>query len=95
MTTTQTQIITDEKLTKQAIELFSRLGIDVSSAVNMFFKQVVSNGGLPVNVELPHFKSEVIEAMEEAKKISRDTNVKGYTDVSQMFKEILMDGTDC
>lgn len=40
------------------------------------------------------FRPEVIEAMEEAKRISRDSNVKGYTDVKQMFKEILEDGTE-
>ena len=36
----------------------------------------------------------MIEAMEEAKQISRDPNVKGYTDVKQMFREILEDGVE-
>ena len=39
-------------------------------------------------------KPEIIEAMEEAKRISRDPSVKHYTDVKEMFKEILEDSTE-
>ena len=42
----------------------------------------------------PDFKSEIIEAMEEAKRISKDPSVKHYTDVKEMFKEILEDNTE-
>lgn len=89
MATVPTQIRIDEELKRQATELFGQLGIDMSSAVNMFLKQAVLCRGLPFKVELPQYKPEVIEAMEEAKRISRDPNVRHYTDVKQMFKEIL------
>lgn len=39
-------------------------------------------------VELPKYKPEVLEAMEEAKRVSKDSNVKGYTDLSELFKEL-------
>lgn len=94
MATVPTQIRIDENLKSQATELFNQLGLDMSSAINVFLRQSVLRGGLPFSVELPRYKSEVIEAMEEAKRISRDPNVKSYTDVSQMFKEILADGTE-
>lgn len=57
-------------------------------------KQVVLYGGIPFEIKYPEFRPEVIEAMEEAKRISRDSNVKGYTDVKQMFREILEDEID-
>lgn len=94
MATTPTQIRIDELTKKQAIELLDGLGLNLSDAVNMFLKQVVLRGGIPFEIKYPEFKPEVIEAMEEAKRISRDPNVKGYSDVSQMLKEILEDGTD-
>ncbi|MCM1426633.1 MAG: hypothetical protein NC118_08515 [Eubacterium sp.] len=50
--------------------------------------------GIPFDIKYPEFKPEVIEAMEEAKKISRDPNVKSYTDVKEMFQEILEDGIE-
>ena len=94
MTTIPTQIRIDESTKKQAVELLEGLGLNLSDAVNIFLKQVVLRGGIPFDVKYPEFKPEVIEAMEEAKKISRDENVKSYTDVKQMFKEILEDGAE-
>lgn len=88
MATIPTQIRVDEDLKKQAVELFGQLGLDMSSAMNIFLRQCVLRGGLPFSVELPQYKQEVIEAMEEARRISRDPNVKGYTDLKEMFKEL-------
>lgn len=88
MATVPTQVRIDETLKKQATDLFSQLGMDMSGAMNIFLKQCVLRGGLPFTVELPQYKPEVLEAMEEAKKISRDSSVKGYTDMNEMFKEL-------
>lgn len=68
MATVPTQVRIDEELKKQAVELFSQLGLDMSGAMNMFLKQCVLRGGLPFSVELPKYRPEVLEAMEEAKK---------------------------
>lgn len=95
-TTVPTQIRIDENTKKQAVELLEGLGLNLSDAINMFLRQVILRKGIPFDVAYPEntweFKPEVIEAMEEAKQISRDPNVKGYTDVKQMFREILEDG---
>lgn len=94
-TTTPTQIRIEENTKKQAVELLEGLGLTLSDAVNMFLKQVVLRKGIPFDVAYPEevweFKQEVAEAMEEAKRISRDPKIKSYTDVNQMFKEILGD----
>lgn len=41
MATVPTQVRIDENLKKQATELFSQLGIDMSSAMNIFLRQCV------------------------------------------------------
>ena len=64
MATVSTQIRIDEELKKQAVDLFGQLGMDMSSAMNIFLKQCVLRGGLPFNVELPSYKVDVLEAME-------------------------------
>ena len=87
MATTPTQIRIDEATKKQAVELLEGLGINLSDAINMFLKQVVLRGGIPFEVRYPEYKSEVAEAMEEAKRISRDPNTKRYNS----FKEALED----
>lgn len=88
MATVPTQVRIEENLKKQATDLFAQLGMDMSGAMNIFLKQCVLRGGLPFTVELPQYKPEVLVAMEEAKKISRDSSVKGYKDMDEMFKEL-------
>ena len=45
-------------------------------------------GGLPFSVELPKYKQEVIEAMEEAKQISRDPKTKRYGSFAEALEDI-------
>lgn len=88
MATVQTQIRIEEDVKKQAMELFNQLGIDMSSAVNMFLRQSIMRGGLPFSVEIPRYKPEVLEAMEEAKRISRDPNTKRYSSFAEALEDI-------
>ncbi|MBD5546710.1 MAG: type II toxin-antitoxin system RelB/DinJ family antitoxin [Lachnospiraceae bacterium] len=88
MATVQTQIRIDEDVKKQAVELFNQLGLDMSSAVNMFLRQAIMRGGLPFSVEIPKFKPEVLDAMEEAKQISRDPNTKRYGSFAEALEDI-------
>ena len=82
--TVPTQIRIDAEIKKDANELFSRLGLDMSGAVNLFLHQCVLRGGLPFAVEVPEYSQRTLEAMAEAKRISRDANVKGYTSMEAL-----------
>lgn len=87
-TTTPTQIRIDESTKKQAIELLEGLGLNLSDAVNMFLKQVILQNGIPFEIKYPEFKPEVIAAMEEAKRISRDPNTKRYNSFSEALEDM-------
>lgn len=84
MMTAPTQIRIDSDIKKQASLLFNSLGLDMSSAVNMFLHQCVLRGGLPFAVELPKYNQSVLEAMEEARRISKDPNVKGCNTMEEL-----------
>ncbi len=86
--TVPTQIRIDEATKKQAVELLEGLGMNLSEAVNMFLKQVVLYRGIPFEIRYPELKPEVIEAMKEAKRMSRDPGVKGFTDIDDLFEEL-------
>ena len=88
MATVPTQVRIDEELKRQSMELFSQLGIDMSSAINMFLKQCVMRGGLPFAVEIPQYRSEVLEAMEEARRISKDPNTKRYGSFAEALEDL-------
>ena len=89
--TTTTQIRIDSEIKKQANELFATLGLDMSTAVNLFLHQCALRGGLPFRVEQPRYSDEALEAMAEAIRISKDPNAKGYTSMDEI-KEALMKG---
>ena len=84
MATIPTQIRIDATIKKQATELFSALGLDMSSAVNIFLNQCVLKGGLPFMVEIPQYSTKVLEAMQEARNITADPNVTSYTDMNSL-----------
>ena len=88
MATTPTQIRIDADIKKQATALFNELGLDMSSAVNLFLHQCVLRGGLPFNVEMPHYSQRTLDAMNEARRISRDPDVKGYTSMDELQKAL-------
>lgn len=88
MANVTTSIRMDADTKKAAIELLNDLGLDLSSAVNIFLKQVVLQGGLPFEVKYPQYKPEVVEAMEEAKLISRDTSTKSYDSFAEALEDI-------
>lgn len=94
MASVPVQIRIDRDIKQQAAALFSQLGLDMSSAVNVFLRQCLLCGGLPFSVAVPRddaravFRQPVLEAMDEARRISRDPNVKGYTDLSELKKAL-------
>lgn len=83
-----TSIRIDSNTKQAATELLNELGLDLSSAVNIFLKQVVLQGGLPFQVKYPQYKPEVIEAMEEAEKLSKNPNTKKYSSFSEALEDI-------
>ncbi len=88
MATAPTQIRIDADIKKQAADLFHDLGLDMSGAVNLFLHQCVLRGGLPFHVELPRYSQRTLDAMEEARRISRDPDVKGYTSMDELQKAL-------
>ena len=88
MATAPTQIRIDADIKKQATDLFHNLGLDMSSAVNLFLHQCVLRGGLPFNVEMPRYSQRTLDAVEEAKLISRNPDVKGYNTMEELRKAL-------
>ena len=84
MATAPTQIRIDAEVKKQATSLFENLGLDMSTAVNLFLHQCVLRGGLPFSVEIPHYSQDTLEAMVEARRISRDPEIKGYDNMEDL-----------
>ncbi len=91
MANVPTQIRIDKDVKQDVTALFNTLGLDMSSAVNIFLRQCLMRGGLPFPVEKPKYSQETIEAIEEARRISVDPSVKSYTNMDELKKALLDD----
>lgn len=77
----------DETVKKEASELFEDLGLDMSTAVNLFLRQAIRHGGIPF--EIKRENPETLAAIEEVNKIRNgEIKVKRYSDVNEMFKDL-------
>lgn len=86
--TTNISIRMDAELKSQADELFAELGMNISTAFNIFVRQSLREGGIPFAISLKQPNKETIAAMLEAERIAKDTSVKGYTDLDQLFADL-------
>lgn len=85
---TTLSIDSDVKTKVQA--LYAKLGLDMSTAVNIFFRQCLYAHGLPFEVrdEIPN--QETREAIAEVKRMKEDPSIgKSYTDLDAMFEDLL------
>ncbi len=90
MANTNITIRIDDGLKKKAEELFTDLGLNMTTAINAFIKQAVREQGIPFTISRNVPNSDTISAMEEVKKMKENPDdYKGYDDVDTMFKEIL------
>lgn len=87
----------DENTKLSAESILKELGISASSAITMFYKQIIRERALPfkpaLNKEMDcdFLNEETKLAVQEGRRIAYDSNVKGYHDVKDMFEDILND----
>ncbi|MBD5646381.1 MAG: type II toxin-antitoxin system RelB/DinJ family antitoxin [Desulfovibrio sp.] len=90
MATSSMNIRMDSGIKKQAQELFAALGLDMSTAVNIFLRQAIQRQGLPFEVVLREPNAETLEAKEEVEAMKRaPDNHRSYKNSNAMMKELL------
>lgn len=88
--TTSMNIRVEPEIKKQAQELFAALGMDMTTAVNIFLRQAISKNGLPFMVKLGNPNRETLEAMAEVEEMKKNPdNCQGYRDANEMLRDIL------
>lgn len=69
----------DPKVKAQADELYASLGMDMSTAVNMFVRQCLRERQLPFQPSLNVPNQATIQAIEESDEMIRTGNFKSYS----------------
>lgn len=65
---TNMNIRTDREVKEKASRIFSRLGMDMTTAVNVFLIQAIQYGGLPFEVRLEEPNETTYAALEAAER---------------------------
>ncbi len=86
--TTNFSVRMDSDVKKKCESLYNELGINLTTAINVFLRQSIRVGGFPFDVRLEQPNAETIAAMAEAERIARDPNVKRYSDVEEALSEL-------
>ena len=86
MTPVSTNIKIDPELKEQAQELFESLGMNLTTAVNIFLRQSVREQAIPFRIGEPVPNAETLQAIRDARRgvgLSR-----GFTSVKELMEDL-------
>ncbi len=79
----------DSKLKKEATEVLNSLGLNMSTAINIFLTQVVKRDGIPFEVTNPKPTRKLLKALKEAEDIKTGKKkVKSYDNMEDLIKAL-------
>ena len=73
---------TEQSLKHEVDQIFRKLGLSCSEAINLFFRQVTLRKGMPFDVTLPN--KTTLRAMKDAE----EKKTKKASDLKALFKEL-------
>lgn len=86
--TTNFSVRMDSDIKKQCEAVYGELGINLTTAINVFLRQSLRVGGFPFDVRLKQPNKETIDAMLEAEHIAHNSSVKRYSDIEKALKTL-------
>lgn len=87
--TTTMNIRIEPNLKKEVEEVLTDLGMNISDAVTIYFKQIVLTDSIPLQIKRPKFNKKTLEAIKEADEIMKHPdNYKSYNNIYEIIEEI-------
>ncbi len=88
------QIRIDSKTKKDVKRVLDRLGLDVSSAVKMYFRQIVERRGLPFpilteNGFTPAQERQLVKEADETRKLYLQGKLKTFGSAKELLDDII------
>ena len=88
MSTTNLNIRTDKDIKDQAETIFNELGINMTTAINMFLRATIREYGIPFKLKLEVPNDITSAAIAEGRKMINDPSAPRYTSL-EALKEAL------
>lgn len=79
----------DVNVKKQANAILNDLGLNMSTAINMFLTQIIKQDGIPFEIKNPKPTRDLIKALKETDDImSGKIETKKYHNVDELFEDL-------
>ena len=92
MATTNINVRVDSALKLEAEALFNDLGLNMSSAINMFLRSAINHNGIPFEVKRPAPNIETKAALDEYEEMEKNPDkYKRYESFDDILDEVLGD----
>ncbi len=78
----------DTEIKNEAEKLFAQLGLNMTTAFNVFLRQSIIEGRIPFEITTNIPNAVTAAALLEAGQIASDPNVKRYSDVEEALREL-------
>ena len=89
MNTEFTDLKLRKALVQKAVRYIKTAGVSLEEAVEIFLIQIIRHEGRPLSEWIDMIpNSKTLAAMKEAKRIAQDPDIKGYTDVEAILREL-------
>ena len=88
MSAVNINIRTDAETKKEAEALFNELGLNMTTAINVFLRKSIQYRGIPFEVRSEMPNATTLAAIEEGKAILKDPNRKGYDSIEELKKAL-------
>ncbi len=88
MSTVNLNIRTDKEIKEKAENIFQELGLNMTTAINMFLRTSIRENGIPFDLKIDSVNDETKLAIEEGRKIADDKTIEGYVSIEQLKKAL-------
>lgn len=87
--TTNLNVRVDTTLKKESDMLFKDLGLNMSTAINMFLTKCVKTASIPFKIEEPKPSRRLKKALKEAEYMMKHPEkYKSYDSIEELFKDL-------
>ena len=84
MESTNLNIRTDKEVKLAAEKIFEELGLNMTTAINIFLRQTIRENGIPFELNLSVPNETTAAAIEEGRKLAYDKTARGYSNMDDL-----------
>lgn len=84
MPSTNLNIRTEKEVKEKADQIFSELGLNMTTAINIFLRTAIREHGIPFSLKLDIPNEATVNAIEEGRRIASDKRAESYSNIDEL-----------